>query len=130
MAIPDLDSLMLATLKALSGGGEIHISEVRDFVANEFGITSEERQETSANGKTLIFANRVNWATVDLKGAGLLERPQGEVIAASRRTAKRCWPIRHPESTENSLKLFPFISNGKTSWLPRKKKKDEVRSKS
>ncbi|MCY4382224.1 MAG: restriction endonuclease [Nitrospinae bacterium] len=75
MAIPDLDSLMLATLKALSGGGEIHISEVRDLVAKEHDITPEERQETSANGKTLIFANRVNWATADLKGAGLLERP-------------------------------------------------------
>ncbi len=75
MAIPDLDSLMLATLKALSGGGEIHISEVRDLVAKEHDITPEERQETSANGKTLIFASRVNWATVDLKGAGLLERP-------------------------------------------------------
>ena len=76
MAIPDLDSLMLATLEALAGGGEIHISEVRDFVAKEHDITPEERQETSANGKTLIFANRVNWATVDLKGAGLLERPR------------------------------------------------------
>lgn len=76
MAIPDLDSLMLATLKALSGGAEIHISKVRDFVAKEHDIAPEERQETSANGKTLIFANRVNWATVDLKGAGLLERPR------------------------------------------------------
>lgn len=76
MAIPDLDSLMLATLKALAGGGEIHISKVRDFVAKEHDITPEERQETSANGKTLIFANRVNWATVDLKGAGLLARPR------------------------------------------------------
>lgn len=76
MAIPDLDSLMHATLKALAGGAENHISKVRDFVANEFDITSEERQETSAGGKTLIFANRVNWATVELKGAGLLERPR------------------------------------------------------
>ena len=75
MAIPDLDSLMHPTLKALAGGAEIHISEVRDLVAKEHDITLEERQETSANGKTLIFANRVNWATVDLKGAGLLERP-------------------------------------------------------
>ncbi len=76
MAIPDLDSLMLATLKALAGGAEIHRSKMHDFVANEFDITPEERQETSANGKTLIFANRVNWATVDLKGAGLLEKPR------------------------------------------------------
>ena len=57
MAIPDLDSLMLATLKALARGAEIDRSKVHDFVANEFDITPEERQETSANGKTLIFAN-------------------------------------------------------------------------
>ena len=33
MAIPNADSLMLAALKALVGGSEIHISKVRNFIA-------------------------------------------------------------------------------------------------
>ena len=76
MAIPNADSLMLAALKALAGGAEMHMSNVCDFVANELDITLEERQERYANSQALIFADRVSWATVGLKTAGLLDRPR------------------------------------------------------
>ena len=43
------------------------------------------------------------------------------VFAVSPRPAKRCWPIRHPVSTGNSLNQSPPISNGKKSWQQGKK---------
>ena len=76
MAIPDSDSLMLVALKALAGGAEIHLSKVCDFVANELDITPEERQKRYTNSQALIFADRVSWATANLKAASLLERPR------------------------------------------------------
>ena len=76
MAIPNADSLMLAALKALAGGSEIHISKVRNFIADEFHITPEEQQQRYPSGQGPIFDGRVNWATTGLKTAGLLERPR------------------------------------------------------
>ena len=73
MPVPDKQSLMLPVLKALTVGEETPISEIRERVATAEGLTAEETREMVASGQSR-FALRVNWAVVEMKHAGLVER--------------------------------------------------------
>src|SRR2546425_943656 len=62
-------------LLAFHDDGQPHNrSEVREAMADDFRLTSEERAETIASGATR-FANRVAWATTHLVQARALTRP-------------------------------------------------------
>lgn len=73
MAIPDYQTLMLPVLKVVGDGQEHRIGEVINELADEFGLTEEERQQILPSGMQLTFANRVGWAKTYLAQAGLLE---------------------------------------------------------
>lgn len=73
MPVPDKQSLMLPVLRALADGAETPISEIRERVAAAAGLTAEDMQEMVASGQSR-FALRVNWAIVEMKQAGLLDR--------------------------------------------------------
>ncbi|EKE78816.1 restriction endonuclease [Oceanibaculum indicum] len=72
MAIPDFQTLMLPVLKA-SANGEVHISEVVNRLAIEFGLTDAERVELLPSRRQATFDNRVHWAKSYLGKAGLVE---------------------------------------------------------
>lgn len=72
MAIPDYQSLMLAVLNAASSG-EVRISDVVEFLADQLGLSSEDRGILLPSGKQTLFANRVHWAKTYLGKAGLIE---------------------------------------------------------
>lgn len=73
MEIPKYDSLYLSLLKSLSDN-QIHTNrEIGSFIAQDMGISQEDReQQTLSSGKS-IFADRVSWACTYLKKAGLIE---------------------------------------------------------
>lgn len=73
MAIPDFQTLMLPILKVAGDGQEKRIGDVINLLANEFGLTEEERRQLLPSGKGKSFANRANWAKTYLVQAGLLE---------------------------------------------------------
>lgn len=73
MAIPDFQKLMLPILKVAGDGQEKRIGDVINLLANEFGLTEEERRQLLPSGKGKSFANRANWAKTYLVQAGLLE---------------------------------------------------------
>lgn len=73
MAIPDFQTLMLPTLKVAGDGQEKRTGDVINQLADEFGLTEEERQQMLPSGKGKSFANRANWAKTYLVQAGLLE---------------------------------------------------------
>ena len=73
MPVPDKQSLMLPVLKALTVGEETPISEIRERVATAEGLTAEETREMVASGQPR-FALRVNWAVLEMRHAGLVER--------------------------------------------------------
>lgn len=57
----------------LASVGEIRIAEVVDRLADEFGLSIEERAQTlPSSGQTVLY-NRAQWAKTYLKQAGLLE---------------------------------------------------------
>jgi restriction system protein len=73
MPIPDYQTLMLPLLKAVVDGNEHRIGDVTQQLAQEFHLTSEERQQLLPSGTQTSFANRVGWAKSYLIQAGLLE---------------------------------------------------------
>src|SRR4051794_4331463 len=64
---------MLPLLRLLADGQDRHVSELRDHLAEEFGVTEEERVKLLPSGSSRVFDNRVAWARTDLGQAGAIE---------------------------------------------------------
>ena len=76
MAVPDYQQFMLPFLRIL-GDGQVHsLSEIKERLAEEFGLTEEDRKELLPSGRQRTFDNRVGWARTYLKKALLLESPE------------------------------------------------------
>lgn len=76
MAIPDYQSIMFPLLK-LSNDGEIHKFRASvEYLANYFGLSTDERKELLPSGKQPTFDNRVGWARTYMTKAGLLSSPK------------------------------------------------------
>ena len=91
MTIPDYQSLVLPVLVA-SSKGEVPIRAVVEQLADQLGLSPEERRELLPSGKQTVFSNRVHWAKTYLAQAGLIENtrrghfaltPRGEQTLAS-----------------------------------------------
>lgn len=91
MTIPDYQSLMLPVLVA-STNGEVRISAVVEELANQLGLSPEERSALLPSGKQTLFGNRAHWAKTYLAQAGLVENtrrghfkitPRGQQVLAS-----------------------------------------------
>jgi len=76
MAIPDYQTIMLPLLKHLSDQQERTNEQTLNVLADEFSLTEEERKELLTSGQQTVFANRIGWAKVYLKKAGLIESPK------------------------------------------------------
>ena len=74
MSVPDFQSLMLPTLKALADGSEAPVKDIRARVATSENLTPEDVQEMLPNGRQAVFVNRIGWAIFYMERAGLLER--------------------------------------------------------
>ena len=65
---------MLPVLRFFSDGNEHTTNEAKEFLADEFKLTDEERHELLPSGKQGTFHNRVGWAATYLRKAVLLEQ--------------------------------------------------------
>jgi len=72
MPVPDYQTLMLPVLEK-SAHGEVKISQVITEIADDYGLTDDEKAELLPSGKQTIIANRVHWAKTYLKQAGLVD---------------------------------------------------------
>ena len=73
MTIPDYQTIMLQLLNLLGDRREHLFREAVDALADHFDLTEDERRELLASGAQEIFKNRVGWAKMYLKKAGLLD---------------------------------------------------------
>ena len=78
--IPDYQSCMRPALTHLADG-QLHRSrEVKDALADVFGLSEAERAELLPSGRQRVIDNRVGWALTYLSQAGLVNRPaRGQV---------------------------------------------------
>jgi restriction system protein len=85
MAIPDFQSVMLPLLRFASDEREHSLQEAVDYLAIEFALTAEEKQELLPSGKQARFHNRVAWARSYFKQAGLVENTRRGYFKISKR---------------------------------------------
>ena len=72
MPIPDFQTLMLPVLKFAESRDEHSLSEATEFLADEFSLSNEEKNQLLPSGTQPVFYNRVGWARTYLKQAGLV----------------------------------------------------------
>jgi len=81
--IPDFQSCMRPALSHLADG-QLHRSrEVKETLADQFGLSEAERAEVLPSGRQRVIDNRVGWALTFLSQAGLVERPSRGVVSIS-----------------------------------------------
>jgi hypothetical protein len=81
MAIPDYLTLMLPVLR-LAAKGEQRVADVADRVADDFGLSAEERETLLPSGRQRVLNNRIHWAKFYMSRAGLISSPgRGRFVA-------------------------------------------------
>lgn len=83
--IPDYQSIMLPLLRHISDCKEHKMRDVTDRLAEQLGVTEEERKELLPSGAAPVFYNRTAWAKTYLKKAGLIDSPKQGIVVISKR---------------------------------------------
>ncbi len=73
MSIPTYQEFLLPVLAFVQNGATHTARNLKDGLANQFGLTEDERQETIPSGKQTVLHSRIHWACYYLKRAGLLQ---------------------------------------------------------
>jgi hypothetical protein len=84
--IPDYQTLMLPVLKA-AAAGETRVPVAAKQIADELGLSSEDRDELLPSGRQRILHNRIHWAKFYMTKAGLVESPKRGVSKLARRVS-------------------------------------------
>ena len=82
--IPDFQTLMLPVLRFASGKEMFKKEEASVTIADEFGLTADQRQARLASGQAVVN-NRVGWALSYMKMAGLVTSPVRGTFAITER---------------------------------------------
>jgi restriction system protein len=105
MPVPDYQSLMLPLLKH-AAGGETRVPDVEGKIADEFGLTAEERDQILPSGRQKVLHNRIHWAKFYMSRAGLLDQPRRGRFVASEQG--RALLAKNPERiTVDLLQQYP-----------------------
>jgi restriction system protein len=75
VAVPDFQSLMRPCLAAHEDRQPHTAGDLRDRLADQLGVTTEDRAVLLPSGTQPLFSNRLAWAITHLAQAGLLDRP-------------------------------------------------------
>lgn len=119
MAIPDFQTLMLPILKLCADEQEHASREIGSRLADEFGLTQDEREQPLPSGGQALFTNRVAWALAHLKMAKVMENPRRGVY----RITPRGLALLEESPASVNMKLlrrFPeYVAARKTDPEPR-----------
>ena len=85
MSLPTYEDFMLPLRRLLGDKQEHSMKEIKDQLAQECGLTEEQRRELLPSGKQAIFDNRIGWARTYMKKAGLLDQPRRAVVRITTR---------------------------------------------
>ena len=73
---------MLPVLR-LAAEGETRVPETVEKLANEFGLTQEERDQLLPSKRQRVLHNRIHWTKFYMVRAGLIEQPRRGRFVAS-----------------------------------------------
>lgn len=85
MAVPDFQTLMLPLLRSLRDGNSHPTQGTIDAVAAELGLSEADVNEPMPSGKGPVLTNRLAWAKLHLKRAGLIESERRGVYRITER---------------------------------------------
>ncbi|MBI1203355.1 MAG: restriction endonuclease [Rhodopseudomonas sp.] len=131
MPIPDYQTLMLPLLKA-AAITDIRVPEVEEKIADDFGLTVEERKTLLPSGRQNVLANRLHWAKFYMVKAGLVTSAKGTRFIAT--DAGRHLLSTNPTKIDNELlRQYPsfqefYTSSNSNSDKTAQKNSDEVTS--
>lgn len=84
MTVPDYQALMLPVLR-IAAEGETRVADVADRIANDLGLTAEEREQMLPSGRQRLLHNRIHWAKFYMSKAGLIASPaRGRFVATEK----------------------------------------------
>jgi restriction system protein len=105
MTVPDYQTLMLPVLK-LAAEGEWRVPNAAEKIADQLGLSEEEREEMLPSGRQRVLHNRIHWAKFYMSKAGLVESPKRGVFRAT--AEGKAALARNPASIDNeTLKAYP-----------------------
>ncbi len=106
MAVPDYQQFMLPILKFCSDQEDHRIREVYDRMAEEMDLSDDDLKVLVPSGRQSKFENRVSWAKVYLKKAGLVDNPSRGIVKITQRGLDVLQ--QNPAKIDNDyLKKFP-----------------------
>lgn len=124
MAVPDFQTLMLPVLREFADGAEHATRDVRQRVANQLGLTPADVAEVLPSGTQTRLANRVAWAQVYMKRAGLLSSVRRGIYRITER-GQEVLKSPPPRITIEFLEQYPeFVGFRSPVELPQLKGTD------
>lgn len=76
MPVPSFQTWFLPFLKRIADGAIHQMADLYGTLADDLGLSDEDRRELLPSGGQFKFRNRIGWARTYLKKAGLVETPQ------------------------------------------------------
>lgn len=101
MGVPDYQSLMAPVLHALSDGEARTMSQLREIVAGQIDLSTDDRKQTIPSGGAPLYDNRLAWAVTYMNQAGLVRRPRRGIVAITERGQAAI--KEHPNRVDNNL---------------------------
>lgn len=113
MALPDYQTLMLPLLRCIASQPDpVTVRQFLEPIADEFGLTEEERAARIPSGQENALANRLQWAKSYMAKAALLSSPKRGLVQVTDRG--RALLAEHPARLDNdALRRYPEF----VSWL-------------
>lgn len=116
MFIPDFQACMLPMLQIVAGVEEMPLTQMKERLADHFGLTPDARDELLPSGTQRVFDNRVGWARTHLKKAGLVEYPrrgQLRITARGRETLQLSPELINVKFLQRYPEYIEFIQGKK-----------------
>lgn len=76
MTLPDFESIMFPLLQFAKDGNEHSVEDAEKYLAKFFDLSEKERKKPKLSGSEPLFLNRLRWARLFLKKAGLVVDPK------------------------------------------------------
>ena len=118
MALPKYNELYNPFLEVLQDGQTYTLKEVRDRIAKNLNLSSEDLAEQLSNQRQSLYANRIAWANTYLKKAGMVEAPRRglcHITPAGQQLLSRGCIVTNNLLKSESAAFAAFISSSPTS---------------
>ena len=122
MGVPDFQSIMLPLLKFLSSVESAKPQECINYLADEYGLSEEDRRKLLPSGRQAIFTNRVHWAKAYLLKAGFIINISRGIWSISEVGRKE---LENPEIERIDLKYLMKYDKVRDFRNPKSGEKDD-----